>query len=303
MLPLLLPWVAIVLVLAALILSLCKKWRIGALLLVLAIVVNWWSECIPFRLWPLCEKSGPRRICVLTFNISATKKKIGEKVEKLINIVGETSPDIIYLSELCEPNKSLIDTLFIKDYPYTLYELYHGYYCKYPLSEREMSRKDNAPKGDVITCQTVLGNDTIVLWGCHLPSNNYTVESKYITPDSINSYNSFVQYVRDIDHAYSKRINEVEDIAYDICQQNKPVIVLGDMNDVGGSKTIRLFESAGLKDAWWEGGSGYGATIHKPLPYRIDHILYSNHLKLNKVKVISSEELSDHDAVFAELSF
>ena len=112
-----------------------------------------------------------------------------------------------------------------------------------------------------------------------------------------------MQYFKDVNHAYSKRIKEAGEIAREVSQLEKPVIVLGDMNDVGGSKTIRQIESVGLKDAWWEGGFGYGATIHKPLPYRIDHILYSKQLKLNRVKVISSEGLSDHDAIFAEFSY
>ena len=75
---------------------------------------------------------------------------------------------------------------------------------------------------------------------------------------------------------------------------------MGDFNDVGGSGCIRQLESIGLKDAWWEGGIGYGATIHHPLPYRIDHILYSGGLELRKVKVINSDSMSDHDALYAE---
>ena len=101
----------------------------------------------------------------------------------------------------------------------------------------------------------------------------------------------------------AQRAKGAEVLTCDVSQTKKPIIVLGDMNDVGGSKTIRLIKSSGLKDAWWEGGFGYGATIHKPLPYRIDHIFYSNELKLNRVKVVSSEGLSDHDAVFAEFSY
>ena len=145
--------------------------------------------------------------------------------------------------------------------------------------------------------------DTIAIRGCHLVSNNYTIESKYITPDSINSCSTFLQYVNDIEFAYSQRVKEAENLAFDVSKVETPIIVLGDMNDVGGSKTIRQIEALGLKDAWWEGGCGYGATIHKPIPYRIDHILFSSRLKLNNVKVVSSEGLSDHDAVFAKFSY
>ncbi len=301
--PLILPWLIIALLIAALILLFLNKWRFVALLLVFAIIVNWWSECFPFRLWPICEKTAPCSISVLTFNICSTKEKIGKKAEKLADLIRVDSPDIIFISEIRKHNKRLLDSLLAIDYPYTLNYRSHGLYCKHPLSERMTIEAGNVKDGGVIKCMVFKGTDTIIVYGCHLPSNNYSVDLKYITPDSIKDHSTLVQYARDINLAYNKRIRVSEYLVHDISQMNKPVIVLGDMNDVGGSKTIRIFESIGLKDAWWEGGFGYGATTHQPLPYRIDHILYSNELKLNNVKVVSSEGLSDHNAVFAEFSY
>lgn len=75
---------------------------------------------------------------------------------------------------------------------------------------------------------------------------------------------------------------------------------MGDLNDVCGSKAVRNLEDAGLKDAWKNGGFGYGATIHKPFPYRIDHIMYSDKLRLLNIRVIDSEDQSDHDALYTE---
>lgn len=82
-----------------------------------------------------------------------------------------------------------------------------------------------------------------------------------------------------------------------------PTIVMGDFNDVPGSPTLNILERAGLKDAWWEGGCGYGATIHHPLPYRIDHILHNDGLKLKSIKKIVTQDLSDHDALVARFVF
>ncbi len=75
---------------------------------------------------------------------------------------------------------------------------------------------------------------------------------------------------------------------------------MGDLNDVSGSYAVERIKKAGLKDAWWKGGFGYGATFHdKWLRLRLDHILYQNNkLKLQYVKVIDSD-LSDHDALVA----
>ena len=72
---------------------------------------------------------------------------------------------------------------------------------------------------------------------------------------------------------------------------------MGDFNDVCGSPTLNVMKEAGFKDAWWEAGFGYGATIHNPLPYRIDHILYNDMLKLKSIKKIDADKLSDHDAL------
>lgn len=303
MLPLLFPWIVLALVIFAIILTFCKKWRIVALLVVLAIAVNWWSECIPLRLWNICKKTAPRSISVMAFNISGTKQNIDEKVEKLVKIIVDNSPDIIYVAEINKHNKRLLDTLLINYFPYTYCCYSHGFYSKYPLSKVIILEENNIREKGVLKCLAVNGTDTIALYGCHLPSNNYAVGPKYVTPDSIKSHSTLVQYIKDIKLAYKRRIRSAGVIIRDASKLKKTTIVLGDMNDVGGSKTIRLMESIGLKDVWWEGGFGYGATIHNPLPYRIDHIMYTNQFKLNRVKVVSSEGLSDHDAVFAEFSY
>lgn len=80
-------------------------------------------------------------------------------------------------------------------------------------------------------------------------------------------------------------------------------LVMGDLNDVCGLPALKKFATAGLKDAWSEGGFGYGATIHTPLPYRIDHILHNEGLVLKGVKVIDTSDISDHNALVAVFDF
>ena len=58
-----------------------------------------------------------------------------------------------------------------------------------------------------------------------------------------------------------------------------------------------------LKDAWWEGGNGFGWTYFGwHLRLRLDHILYSDELELVDVKVIDSD-LSDHKPLMARFKF
>lgn len=72
---------------------------------------------------------------------------------------------------------------------------------------------------------------------------------------------------------------------------------MGDFNDVCSSLTLNILENAGFKDAQWECGFGYGTTNHKPLPYRIAHIMYNVKLKLKSIRKIAAQGLSDHDAL------
>ena len=45
------------------------------------------------------------------------------------------------------------------------------------------------------------------------------------------------------------------------------------------------------------------AQLHYPLPYRIDHIMYNDRLRLKSIKKIDAEGLSDHDVLVAEFYF
>jgi len=239
----------------------------------------------------------------MTFNINSTKESIVDKVSKLSHLIVKESPDIVFLSELSYANKPYLDSILVKHYPYHRMYDWHCFYSKYPLSKKiELKNNHNEAIG-VFKYKAIIGTDTLILYGCHFASNNYSSNADYITPDSIKSRNKLIQYLYDIELAYSIREKEAMALCDDIPTSFEKIIVLGDFNDVGGSTTIGLLEDAGLKDVWWCGGVGYGATIHKPLPYRIDHILYSNQFKLNRVKVVGSDELSDHDAVFAEFSY
>ena len=79
------------------------------------------------------------------------------------------------------------------------------------------------------------------------------------------------------------RALEAETITGSI-SEGESVIVMGDMNDICGSTCLNKFKDSALKDAWSVGGLGYGATIHRPLPYRIDHILFNDKLMLRGIK-------------------
>jgi len=77
---------------------------------------------------------------------------------------------------------------------------------------------------------------------------------------------------------------------------------MGDMNDFSVSAPMDSLRDAGMKNAWWEGGFGYGATFKQGwMRLRIDHIYYNDQLELRNIKVVETD-LSDHNMLVADFS-
>lgn len=301
MLSLTFPWILLLLSLVAVALLFSKRRKFSLLILLFAVVLNWWSECIPLRLASFNGKTSGKSLKIMSFNIDGSSQDIAIRAHGIVNIINNQSPDLVFIAEYPESDLKSIDTLLNKIFPYSYYSggYAHYFYSKFPLGIQYRLNGDSSSVG-IYKSSVYLSNDTIILYGCHFASNNYTIDKKYITPDSIDSRDGLLTYIKDIDIAGNRRFTEATLLVNDMRNRHYPTVVMGDLNDVGGSKTIRLLENVGLNDAWWEGGVGYGATIHRPLPYRIDHILYTPDLQLNKIKVVSSEKLSDHDGLYAE---
>jgi endonuclease/exonuclease/phosphatase (EEP) superfamily protein YafD len=304
MLVLFLPWLLCFLILIAVVALVRKNWILTVILLFVVFLLNWSAECIPLRLWPFSEHDNGKSFKVVSFNMDGTEGDIRTKAPGIVSLIERYSPDVLFLTEYCENDGIILDTLLRKTYPYSTRNKksrFSYFFSKYPLSEaKHLVDSLTRTRVGIYTCKVYLNADTVVLYGCHLPSNNYTKELKNLHPESIGNCNNLLEYMKDISFAYDLRTHHVEVMEKHVDGITDPIIVMGDMNDVGGSAAIRKIESSGLKDAWWQGGLGYGATIHSPLPYRIDHIFYSDDLEMQRIKVVDSGSLSDHDVLYAE---
>lgn len=302
MISLLWPWLLLVFTLLVVFFLKKKKWGAGILVLVLCFVLNWAAECIPFRLWPINNMMSPC-LKVMSFNIDGLEDGSESKIPLLSSFIKDINPEVLFFTEYRETDKFALDTLLLDKLPYSTYDSKsgNGFYSKYPLSKMRVLKTDGDNSG-VYSTMAVIDSDSIYLYGCHLASNNFTSNMNYLHPDSIRNRHDLLTYFRNVHSASKKRKCEAEKICSDITGK-KYVILLGDFNDVGGSSAICSLEDEGLLDAWWKGGFGYGATIQSPLPYRIDHVLYSNALVLCKIKIVNSRELSDHDALYAVLGY
>lgn len=273
-----------------------KKKRIaaGALALVL-VVLNCWSDCFCFGF----KNTFTGDLKVLSFNVNSLGVYDKDKASAILGVIQEESPDVIFLTEnfspLCDSLHERLHTV----YPYDTRRLNHNViYSRFPLSNPLIFQMINRGTSYMVECDADVNGKEVKLFGCHLSSNNYSKSKDYLTPDEVNSTSGIRAYFENFSYATQLREMEADTMIYH-CKDAERVVIMGDLNEVSGASSMRMLEGAGYKDAWSVGGFGYGATIHHPLPYRIDHVLYNSGLKLKGIKKIDAKGISDHDALVA----
>lgn len=270
---------------------------ISAILTTLMLMGNWYCRLLTVSL--ATQSKNESTIKVLTFNINGNQQD-SISFARIAQIVIDVDADLFFLAEdyqcsLLKTQKEISDK-----YPFnsTRYMIGgHYLFSKHPITSAEKLTKD--PTSFVCHYTVATVNGTLNLYGCHLASNNYTESNSYMHPDSVKAVHGLFQYLQNVSRASSIREQEA-DLLLNAVKPNEKNIILGDFNDISGSTPLNKIEHAGFTDAWWKGGNGYGATIHHPLPYRIDHIFYNEGLKLKSISKVDSQGLSDHDALVAE---
>ena len=296
------PWIIIVCFCVAIIVALKKHYGIAGGLVIVGFLLNWVSECFAFSLISnkeICEK---RTVRVMAWNIDGSKFD-SLKVSEIASAIHKHSPDVIFLSEEFNETGMWLDSLLKKSYPYSSNQAYsgHQFYSKYLLDSIRVVEVENYDNPLRIHVSVMVNGQSIDIYGCHLASNNYTASQVDFHLDQVNDHQDAKQYLKNIRDASRLREREVQAIIKDMT--DRATIIMGDFNDVSSSPALRTFQAAGFQDAWWKGGMGFGATIHYPLPYRIDHIMYNDRLRLKSIKKIDAKGLSDHDALVAEFYF
>ena len=289
------PWLLVLIIMVTIVCFIKRKWKLSLLLVGVTLVLNWWCECFCFG--NKSFYSGDLKI--LSFNIDGDRAYSDNKLATIINIINGEKPDILFLTEnYWTLERNLYEQLH-KSYPYdTRYMSTNIIYSRYPLSHKSFIYQLNMGSSYIVSCEATINGHMIRLFGCHFSSNNYSEDLQYLTPDQVNTFSKMRQYITNIVKASRLRLLESDTIVKSFTHDEN-VIVMGDLNDICGSPVLRKLQNAGLKDAWYLGGFGYGATVHSPLPYRIDHVLFSDGLELKGIKKIRTESISDHDALLA----
>ena len=302
MLALTYPWIIIVCLFVAIIVALKKYYWIAGGLVVVGFILNWLSECFAFSLISNNEMCGNRTVRVMAWNIDGSEYD-SLKVSEIANVIHKHNPDVVFLSEDFNETGIYLDSLLKKNYPYSSNFAYsgHHFYSKYLLDSIRVVKVEDYDNPLRIHVSVMVNGQSIDIYGCHLASNNYTASQVDFHLDQVNDHQDAKQYLKNIRDASRLREREVQAIIKDMT--DRATIIMGDFNDVSSSPALRTFQAAGFQDAWWKGGMGFGATIHYPLPYRIDHIMYNDRLRLKSIKKIDAKGLSDHDALVAEFYF
>ena len=296
------PWIIIICFFAAVIVALKKHFWIAGGLVIIGLLLNWLCECFAFSLVSdkgTCSKST---IKVMAWNIDGSKFD-SLKVSEIASAIHKHNPDVIFLSENFEETGIWLDSLLKKSYPYSsnLGHSGHQFYSKYLLDSIRVIKVEDYDNPLRIHVSVMVNGQSIDIYGCHLASNNYTASHVDFHLDQVNDHHDAKQYLKNVRDASRLREMEAQAIIKDMT--DRATIIMGDFNDVSSSPALRTFQAAGFQDAWWKGGMGFGATIHYPLPYRIDHIMYNDRLRLKSIKKIDAKGLSDHDALVAEFYF
>lgn len=248
--------------------------------LTVLIALNIYTQTFPLNAFDHCTANA-NDIKVLTWNVKCHDENYARN-QKLIaeNILSE-NPDIIFLCEFALSKSQQIDSLLTTTYNRYYISGTNGvFYSKYQIEGlREVIHQYQVGKHNLnVIADAIVDNDTLCIIGCHLSSSR-----------------------KGWTGARARRKEEAKSIANEIKNRNHPIILMGDLNDISGSRTLDILQDVGLKDSWWEKGKGYGSTFHGyGLRLRIDHILYNSGLKLKSIRKIDSKSLSDHDALVAE---
>jgi len=254
---------------------------VGAALLLLLVGANRWAEMVPLRLTHL-RSVEEGELAVMCFNIHSTDSLFAEKGERIAEMVRREKPNLLYMTECYTPEADSLCALMRELYPSANTEYgtksYAGdvFFSTWQIDTVQPIRISR-PAGTTTRVLLSRDADTVVVYCCHLASNNS------------GGYR----------HGEHLRREQADTLYRRVSAERLPVVVMGDMNDLPGSYTLRRLRAAGLRNAWWQGGCGYGATFD-PMHLRIDHILYGDGLRLRGIRVMPNDGLSDHNALRAD---
>ena len=325
----LVPWLVVFLFGLGILLFVFKKWKFGAAILVIGIFLNVYTEAVPMNLFSTNEEGELKVMCYNIDGFREPFKKDTAFVDSMALMILKEDPDVLVMEEFIKGYCKRLDSLL--RYNYSFSEVLskgtpNAVYSKYPISDKMELFLDSASimnegleQAAKLDTNRTTESERLVLGvtvnnrkqklrviACHLASNQYDITRRKM-PETEKWWEGIPEYRLSFQSGSLARETEIQYTQKEIekyKKQGMPVIVCGDMNDVSGSKTLRMLQSAGLKNAWWEKGRGFGFTYHGHhfMNFRIDHILHTEDIKVKSIKKID-QHYSDHDPVIASFAW
>ena len=323
------PWFVILFFLLGLVLVLFRRWKVGAILWIIVIGLNVYTEAVPVNLFSANEEGELKVMCYNIDGFREPFKKDTAFVDSMAQMILKEDPDVLVLEEFINGYCRRLDSLLRNNYSFS--EVLgkgtpNAVYSKYPLSDKMELFLDSASimnegleQAAKLDSNRTTESERLVLGvtvnkrkqklrviACHLASNQYDITRRKM-PETERWWEGIPKYRLSFQSGSLARETEIQYTQKEIekyKKQGMPVIVCGDMNDVSGSKTLRMLQSTGLKNAWWEKGRGFGFTYHGHhfMNFRIDHILHTEDIKVKSIKKID-QHFSDHDPVIASFAW
>ena len=284
-----------------------RKSKVWGLLVVMAVIlvlgwVNFKNRIVALN---FLTDTDDYQIRVLTWNIHGQNQLDSKKQADIAEIIISQESDIVLLNEFTLDSCLVIDSLLSLYYPYKEEARARTragdiFYAMMPLVESgKFKRIKPYKRVQALQAKVCLEDDSLFIIGCHLSGNNRHGQIGINDTDSLRKMKTFWGQYR---HAQEMRMGNASSLKKIITDSDLPIIVMGDMNDFEASAPMDSLKDAGLRNAWWEGGFGYGATYHEGwLRLRIDHICYNDKLRLKGVRVVKTD-LSDHNILLADFS-
>lgn len=280
-----------------------SKWKvglgIGIAFVAITLYLNHKYEVFAFHPFFGSDKADLK---VMTWNIHCSQGADSTRQQRIAELVLQENADFVQLNEFFQDNCRLLDSLLRTRYQFAEEFQSHKVSGDIFYSKKEMINSGHVwipiDGKSIQTLKATIGldADSIQIYGVHLASNSADGSAIVNGLDSLKKIGAFYERYKKVQEERCFQAHWTKVYAQ---ESPHPLIVMGDMNDFSASAPLDTFESIGLKNAWWEGGTGYGCTFHTGwMRLRIDHIMYSDSLELMDVKVIPTD-LSDHNPVVA----
>ena len=227
------------------------------------------------------SSDGKADIGIYTANVLQTN----QQYSKLLQQIREVNPDMVFLVETDEKWAAAVHELE-KDYPHTLQKPLDNtygllFYSRFPLRNPQVLFRVDEEVPSIETEAQLPCGDWIKVYGLH-PKPPVPGESLYATAKD----------------------KELMKVAFEVKEQTKPCIVMGDLNDVAWSHVTKLFRKvSGLLDP--RRGRGFFSTFsanNRIMRFPLDYLFCSSHFGLCSMRRLPHNG-SDHFPMFIHLCY